>query len=185
MRTLIYIIVVFLVISCKTGDVISVDLVTSDNEKIVKFIKRDSVFKKDISTYYYKLNECEKINFFKSSVVKPISISYFDKNSLAQTNYFKQYEGLDEFDFNKVKNEFDTKNEFSSYVKGGSNEIKNDCNVELLFSKRTENIMIIEYEIKDYYVDERIDYIPNKGYYLVEFDNDNSIKQRFYVLKRN
>lgn len=158
-----------------------------EDQKIIEFIERDSVFINEVKRYYPDLNNCQDLNLFHSELVEPITLKYFDQASLSKTKYFKKYKDLDILEFKKTMKTYDSvyksipnDNKVEKNIK-----LNRNCQIKLSFSKKENNLKVIRYSINDTNIDPKINYKTRGGYYLIEFDKNGNIVQNLYVLKSN
>lgn len=52
----------------------------------------------------------------------------------------------------------------------------------MTFSKVVKNLLVVEYKIIDENVDPKILYTPRKGYYLIEFNNNQGVAKGIYKI---
>jgi hypothetical protein len=155
---------------------------------LTEYIVNDSIFINDLKNYFPDLKIAENLVFEPFTTIDFISLNRFPQETLTETEFFKEYKDLGFIEFESLINKYDSVNKFSSYkskfVKSENGLLESgDKKIYLKFSKRINNLVNIEYIIIDKNVDERIVYTPRKGYYLVEFNNNNEIIKRFYILR--
>ncbi|CAA0155824.1 conserved hypothetical protein [Tenacibaculum maritimum] len=146
----------------------------------------DASFKGALKKSYSDLGGCEKIVFVPASYTKSLSINFFQKEELINTSYFSKFSRLNYLDFDKEKKEYDSISKTNSSLIG-FNEFKkddstNNCRISLTFSKVVKNLLVVEYKVIDENVDPRILYTPRKGYYLIEFNNNQSVTKGIYKI---
>ena len=154
--------------------------------KVENTIANDSSFIQDIRKYYV-LENCNDLQIEVDEMITPISIQAFPKKTLVKTKYFGSKKNLNIIEFKKFKKKFDSINLFTPYrLKSKVEKIVNsDCRVEVRSSEIMNNIIFTKFIIVDSNVDKRINYVPRSGYYLIEFDDDKKVVQKFYLLKSN
>ncbi|NLP59338.1 hypothetical protein [Lutibacter sp. B1] len=178
--------------SCKTTNSTTENKtgkLTKENiERLTKYISNDSIFTNRLKNYFPDLKNSSELIFEPIKTIEFLSLSKYPKQTLTKTEFYKKYQNLTDLEFEKFINKRDSINEFSPYGLNFDN-IDSEHNYEtskkilLRFSEKADNLINIEYIIVDEKVDERIVFHPRKGYYLIEFDNENNIIQRFYILR--
>ena len=162
---------------------------TKENiERLTKYISKDSIFTNRLKNYFPDLKNSLGLIFEPIKTIEFLSLSKYPKQSLTKTEFYRKHQNLTDLEFEKFINKRDSINEFSTYRIDFDNidsEQNNKASRKILlrFSEKADNLINIEYIIVDEKVDERIVYHPRKGYYLIEFDNENNIIQRFYILR--
>ena len=178
--------------SCKTSNSTTqnkTEKLTKENiERLTEYISKDSIFTNKLKYYFPYLKNSSELVFEPIETIEFLRLSNYKKETLIKTEFYLEYRDLTYSEFEKFVNERDSINEFSPYrVSLDETDSKQNNNLSkrilLRFSERADNLINIEYIIIDKKVDERIVYHPRKGHYLIEFDNENNIIQRFYILR--
>ena len=173
--------------SCVTKQKINDQTNENEFEKYVEYIVNDSTFNKKIKSYYEDFSNCEKLNFNTNSYVKPIKANEFPIGILSRTkmlNKIKDFEFLSETE--KTKKFNSTYNFSEYYSKSISNKNWNsECGIKLTFAKKIDGILPLKFELIDKEIDPRINYKPRKGIYILEFNNENEIIDREYIIFSN
>lgn len=156
--------------------------------KITEYIINDSTFVNDLKNYFPDLKTVDNLVFEPSTTIEFIPSNKFPQITLKKTEFFNNYKNLDFLKFERIVKKQDSLNKFSSYelknLKTERKHLKNgDKKIYLKFSRKINNLVNIEYIIIDKNIDPRILYNPRNGYYLVEFNNQNEIVRRFYILR--
>ncbi len=178
--------------SCKTTNSTTqnkTEKLTKENiERLTEYISKDSIFTNKLKNYFPDLKNSSELIFEPIETIEFLRLSNYRKETLIKTEFYREYRDLTYSEFEKFVNERDSINEFSPYrvsldeTDSKQNNILSK-RILLRFSERADNLINIEYTIIDKKVDERIVYHPRKGHYLIEFDNENNIIQRFYILR--
>jgi len=178
--------------SCKTTNSTTENKTTKlSKENIVrltKYVSRDSIFTNRLKNYFPDLKNSSELIFEPVKTIEFLSLSKYPKQTLTKTEFYRKYQNLTDLEFEKLINKRDSINKFLPYRVNFDNidpEQNSETSKKILlrFSEKVDNLINIEYIIIDKKVDKGIIYYPRKGYYLIEFDNENNIIQRFYILK--
>ncbi|WP_425077876.1 hypothetical protein [Psychroserpens sp. S379A] len=153
-------------------------------EKSYKYISKDTTFKNKLKSYFPDLTSCEKLNFSHSEFVEPITLNDFPIWLLRKTELLNDINDFDNLDKTEQIKVYDSIHLFSKYpIELNKNQVdKTDCEIRLTFAKKVNNRLPIKYIIIDKNVDPRIDYKPRKGIYIVEFNEENTIIERGYLI---
>ena len=172
---------------CATKQKISEPKNENSFEKYVEYISNDSTFNKKIKSYFGDFSNCKKLNFNTNSYVKPIKLNEFPIGILSRTkilNELKDFEFLSETEkmekFNSIYN-------FSEYYSENlsNRNWNNECGIKLTFAEKINGILPLKFELIDKEIDSRINYQPRKGIYILEFNNENKIIDREYIIFSN
>ncbi|MGJ8760250.1 MAG: hypothetical protein ACSHXA_06870 [Polaribacter sp.] len=162
---------------------------TKENiERLTEYISKDSIFTNKLKNYFPDLKNSSELIFEPIGTIEFLRLSNYRMETLINTEFYRKYRDLTYSEFEKFLNERDSINEFLPYrvsLDETDSEQNNNLSKRILlrFSERADNLINIEYIIINKKVDERIVYHPRKGHYLIEFDNENNIIQRFYILR--
>ncbi|APY06959.1 hypothetical protein BWZ20_00990 [Winogradskyella sp. J14-2] len=182
-RLFILISIPILLVCCKTNSNIKNKSKLTIYDNALKYVSKDSIFIKKIKNYYSDLSNCKKLNFLVSDYVEPITHEDFPITLYIMTKSIEKYDNINESEKIKV---FDSIYSFSGFLMNFNNSIINydndDCNLRLNFAKRVNNLLPIKITIIDKQVDPNINYSPRKILYVLEYDGENRIIDREYLI---
>ena len=172
---------------CATKQNISKQKSENKFEKYVEYVSNDSTFNKKIKSYYPDFLNCEKLNFNTNSYVKPIKLKEFPIGILSRTKILNRLKDFDFLSETEKTRKFDSIYGFSEYYSENLYKKKwnNECGIKLTFAEKTDGILPIKFELIDKEIDPRINYQPRSGIYILEFNNENEIIDRDYIIFSN
>jgi len=156
--------------------------------QITEYIANDTIFVYSLKKYFPDLKTAENLVFEPSTTIEFIPFKKIHQDILKKTEFYKEYKELDFLKFEKFIEKQDSLNKFTSYnsiyEKSENRQLsERDRKIKLKFSRKINNLVNIEYIIIDKNVDPRIVYTPRNGFYLVEFNEQNEIINRYFILR--
>jgi len=177
----------FIFSNCRTKKEIAIQKKEYEFEKYVEYISKDTLFNQKIKTYYSDFSNCENLNFNLSKYIKPISTKDFPIGALSKTIMLNGIKNFESLKASEKSEKFDSIYKFSEYYseKISNQNWRKGCGIKLTFAEKINGILPLKFELIDKDIDPRINYQPRKGIYILEFNNENEIIDRDYIIFSN